>query len=74
MKGILRKKDSGWVVQYFQPPTVNQLGWINSDSKFKEIPLIKEGFDINSKMKPIVELEDGKQIEFEIVEQYAKII
>ena len=74
MKGILRKKDSGWVVQYFEPPTVNQLGWINSDSKFKEIPLIKEGFDINSPMKPVVELKEGIEVEFEIVEQYAKII
>ena len=74
MKGILRKKDSGWMVQYFQPPTVNQLGWINSDSQFKEIPLIKEGFNLNLKMKPVFELKDGKEVEFEIVEQYAKII
>lgn len=73
MKGILRKKDYGWIVQYFVPPTLNQLGWINSDSKFSELPLVQESFDINSKMKSIIELKEGKEVEFEIVEQYAKI-
>ena len=72
MKGILRKKDSGWMVQYFIPPTTNQLGWINSDSKFTELPLIQEEFDINLKMKPVVELKDGKEVEFEIVDYSQK--
>lgn len=74
MRGILRKKDSGWVVQYLQPATVNQYGWLNADSNFRELPLVKEDFDIDSKMKSVVELEDGKHVEFEIIEYYAKII
>ena len=73
MKGILRKKDYGWVVQYFQPPTTNHLGWINSDSRFNELPLVKDEFNMDSKTK-IVELEDGKEVQFEIFEQYVKLI
>lgn len=73
MKGFLRKKDSGWVVQYFELPTINQLGWINSDLRFNELPLVKDEFNMGSNVK-IVELKEGKEVEFEIVEQYAKII
>ena len=71
MKGILRKKDSGWMVQYFIPPTTNQLGWINSDSRFNELPLLDNGY-VNG--LGLYDSNDGLEVEFEIVEQYAKII
>jgi hypothetical protein len=62
MKGTLLKdsKSDEWYVLNFQATLEGPL--------FQTLPILQEQFNINSSMKPLIELKVGKEVEFEVVE------
>jgi len=65
MKGNLFKDLNGkWIIIHLQPTLNGPL--------LQSLPLIQESFDINSPMKPVVELKEGIEVDFEIVDYSQK--
>lgn len=61
-KGTLHKDNNDkWHVIHFQPTLNGPL--------FQSLPIVKDTFDINNP-KPIVVLKEGKEVEFEVVNDY----
>jgi bifunctional DNA-binding transcriptional regulator/antitoxin component of YhaV-PrlF toxin-antitoxin module len=62
MKGILRKIDESWVVEYkFEKDLFSSEGG--------QIPIFRETFDMNAN-QPIIVLKDGKEVEFELMKVF----
>jgi len=62
MKGILRKIDESWVVEYkFEKDLFYSEGG--------QIPIFRETFDMNAN-QPIIVLKDGKEVEFELMKVF----
>jgi hypothetical protein len=62
MKGILRKIDESWVVEYkFEKDLFSSEGG--------QIPIFRETFDMNAN-QPIIVLKDGKEVEFELLKVF----
>lgn len=62
MKGILRKIDESWVVEYkFEKDLFSSEGGL--------IPIFRETFDMSAN-QPIIVLKDGKEVEFELMKVF----